>query len=386
MSVWSAEQELKRARTALEDARERQAAEDKKAADADKAASSREQSAARTASASSAQSYLREAQRKRAEAIRARTKAAEYSTKAATAQANVHRAEAKLAKARAEEDKKREDQAKRERAKREAEERRQRQEAERAARELAREHERAEQARRAAEAARDRQMAELETELAEARATLDSRPWEDAPEKITVLFITAEPEGVERLHVDREIRQIHEQVRSSELRDSVAFEYRHAVRVTDLLQHLNEVGPDVVHFSGHGADAGIALHDAQDNVRLLSDSDLEALLAVAPKRLKLVVFNSCNSAEQARLAVQHVDAAVGMEQSIEDESARVFAGQLYNSLGFGRSLGLAFEQAKLQVQLTFNAVSGEPTLVTADGFDANEVFIVVPREPMEDER
>jgi hypothetical protein len=50
-----------------------------------------------------------------------------------------------------------------------------------------------------------------------------------------------------------------------------------------------------------------------------------------------------------------------MEQSIADESARVFAGQLYNALGFGHSLGLAFEQAKLQVQLTFNAVSGDPT-------------------------
>jgi hypothetical protein len=29
--------------------------------------------------------------------------------------------------------------------------------------------------------------------LAETRATLDSRPWEDAPEKITVLFLTADP-------------------------------------------------------------------------------------------------------------------------------------------------------------------------------------------------
>lgn len=380
MSVWSAEQELKRARAALEDARKRQAAEEKKAADADRAASSKEQSASRTSSASMAQSYLREAQRKRDEAVRARTKAAEYSAKAATAQTNVHRAETKLEKARSDEDRRREDQARRDRAKREAEEKRQRLEAERAAQALAREQARAEAARRAADAARDRQMAELQAELAEAQATLESQPWQNAPEKITVLFITAEPDGVEHLRVDREIRQIQEQVRSSEMRDSIRFEYRHAVRVTDLLQHLNEVAPDVVHFSGHGADAGIALHDGDDTVRLLSNADLEALLAVAPKRLKLVVFNSCNSAEQARLAVKHVDASVGMEQSIEDESARVFAGQLYNSLGFGRPLGLAFEQAKLQVQLTFNAMSGEPTLIAADGLDANEIFIVVPRE------
>jgi len=123
----------------------------------------------------------------------------------------------------------------------------------------------------------------------------------------------------------------------------------------------------VAHFSGHGADAGIALHDANDKVRLLSNQELGKVLAAAPKRLKLAVFNSCNSAEQARVAVEHVDAAVGMQQTIGDSTARVLAGQLYNSLGFGRSLGLACTQALLQVELTFNTVSGDPTLVVAEG-------------------
>jgi len=210
---------------------------------------------------------------------------------------------------------------------------------------------------------------------------LDGRPWENVPEKITVLFLTADPEGVQHLHIDREIRQIQEQVRSSKLRDSIAFEYRHAVRVTDLLQHLNEVEPDVVHFSGHGADAGIALHDADDSQRLLTNAEIADVLDAAPKPLKLAVFNSCNSAEQARLAVGHVDAAVGMEQTIEDESARVFAGQLYNSLGFGFSLGLSFKQARQQVALTFGTISGDPTLIVAEGLNADDLVIVSPQHP-----
>jgi hypothetical protein len=37
-----------------------------------------------------------------------------------------------------------------------------------------------------------------------------------------------------------------------------------------------------------------------------------------------------------------------MNQPISDEAARVFAGQLYNSLGFGHSLALAFEQASFK--------------------------------------
>jgi hypothetical protein len=381
MSVSTAESELKRAQKALEDTRRRQAAEEKKAADADKAAMSKEQSARRTSSASTAAGYIRTAQSKRDEALKARTRAADFSTKVATAQTNVHKAQGKVDKARAAEDKKPEDREAKERSKREGDEKRSRQDAARESQRTARDHAATERARRAADAERDQQVAALELELAEARAMLDGRPWENVPEKITVLFLTADPEGVQHLHIDREIRQIQEQVRSSKLRDSIAFEYRHAVRVTDLLQHLNEVEPDVVHFSGHGADAGIALHDADDSQRLLTNAEIADVLDAAPKPLKLAVFNSCNSAEQARLAVGHVDAAVGMEQTIEDDSARVFAGQLYNSLGFGFSLGLSFKQARQQVALTFGTISGDPTLIVAEGLNAGDLVIVSPQHP-----
>lgn len=380
MSVSSAESELRSARKRLEDSRRRQAAEERKAADADKAAAAKEKSASSTSSSSLADSYRRQATSKREEASKARSRAADLSAKVATAQTDVHKAEEKLTKARAAEDKKRTDQAARDRTKEEAAAKQRMRDAERASRRDAQARAAEERARELADAARDQQIALLEAELEAARATLDSRPWENVPEKITVLFLAAEPDDVEHLYVDREIRQIQEQVRSSRLRDSIAFEYRHAVRATDLLQHLNEVEADVAHFAGHGADAGIALHDENDQLRLLTNDELARILDAAPKRLKLVVLNSCNSAEQARVAVEYVDAAVGMEQSIQDESARVFAGQLYNSLGFGRPLELAFKQAVLQVELTFGAVSGDPTLVAADGVDAAELVIVSPPE------
>lgn len=389
MSVTQAESDLRRARTALEDARKRQASEDKKVADAEKAAAAKERNAARAGSASSQQMYRREAERKRAEANSARSRAADYSAKAAAAQVKVHQAEEKLSKEHALVTKKRDDDAKRaairqeadakrERQQREANERRQRAQAESLARQARLEQAREEQSRITRDAARDQAIAEVGAQVATTRAVLASRPWEEPPQKITVLLMTAEPDGVARLRIDRELRQIREQVRSSELRDSINFEFRPATRITDLLQLLNEVEPDVVHFSGHGADAGIALHDADDALRLLTNAELDKLLALSPKPLKLVVFNSCDSAAQARVAVQHAIAAIGMEQSIEDETARVFAGQLYNSLGFGRSLGLAFEQAKFQVEITFNALSGDPVLVMVDGVDAHEFVVVSP--------
>lgn len=71
-------------------------------------------------------------------------------------------------------------------------------------------------------------------------------------------------------------------------------------------------------------------------------------------------------------------AAVGMSQSIEDEAARVFAGQFYNALGFGQSLELAFEQAALQVQLTLGKPSGHPELFAAEGVEPGKLFVVAP--------
>lgn len=168
-------------------------------------------------------------------------------------------------------------------------------------------------------------------------------------------------------------------MRSSDLRDSITFEYRHAARFGDLIQHLNETEPDVIHFSGHGSRGGLALHADDDTTRELTNEQLDQVLGVALKLLKLVVFNSCDSAEQPQVAARHATAAIGMSEPIGDEVARVFAGQLYNSLGFGRSLGLALRQALLYVEMQLDYISGQPTLVLAEGVDADELIIVDPK-------
>lgn len=379
MSVSLAESALKRARAELERARKKQADEEKKASSAAKAASDKRKSASRTSSETTRRSCLREAERKDDEATRASRAAATASGKVADCQKKVHEAEAALDKARATERKKAEEKSERERKKRESDDRRARERTERAARDAARERERADAARDAQLGSLDVGLASVASDAAATRAVVDARPWENVPERITVLILTAEPDGETRLRIDRELREIQQQVRSSELRDSIVFEYRHAARFGDLIQHLNETEPDIIHFSGHGSSNGLAFHADDDSTKELTNEQLDQLLGVAPKPLKLVVFNSCNSAEQARVAVRHAAAAIGTQASIGDEVARVFAGQLYNSLGFGRSLGLALRQSLLYVEMQLDYTSGEPTLELADGVDANDLIIVDPK-------
>lgn len=84
------------------------------------------------------------------------------------------------------------------------------------------------------------------------------------PGKITVLFFATNPKGTSQLRLDEEARSIQEMIRKSEHRDSISFETRWAVRPLDILQAINEVDPDVVHFSGHGASDGDLVLESTD--------------------------------------------------------------------------------------------------------------------------
>lgn len=154
--------------------------------------------------------------------------------------------------------------------------------------------------------------------------------------------------------------------------------WRLATQVGDLLDALNEVKPAVVHFSGHGGQAGLMFENADGKAKHFSNAELAMLLNSVSDNIRLAVFNTCESAEQAALACAYIDAAIGMEESVEDEAAITFAGQLYSSLGYGLPLEQAFEQARVQVRLTSTGVSGDPRLHTAAHVVATEMFLVAP--------
>ena len=91
------------------------------------------------------------------------------------------------------------------------------------------------------------------------------------PEKITVLFFATNPKGTSQLRLDEEARSIQEMIRKSEHRDSISFETRWAVRPLDILQAINEINPDVIHFSGHGSNTGeLILENTDGSAKLVT--------------------------------------------------------------------------------------------------------------------
>jgi hypothetical protein len=282
----------------------------------------------------------------------------------------VGKAEEKL---RTEEDRERKQQERADEQKKRQEDQRRRQ----AERSEASQRRREEQAQRSAERQRDQREAEQDYKITELERRLEEASRRAAPPEVAVLFLASSPEDQPPLRLDKETREIEKRVRASDYRDSIYFRPHMARQLSDLLDDLNEVRPAVLHFSGHGSESALAFEDADGDTKLLDNALLGRLLEAAAGGVRLIVFNSCDSSAQAELAVEHVELAIGMDTAIDDEDAKVFAGQFYNSLGFGLSVAEAFRQAKVQVELAGG--SGEvPRLVSAEGLDPEVVVLVNP--------
>jgi len=168
------------------------------------------------------------------------------------------------------------------------------------------------------------------SEHSEAISTL-----QELPDEITVLFFASNPRDQAQLSLDEEVRAIKEMISKSRHRDVVKFESCWAVRPGDILQYINQYQPTIVHFSGHGSSNDeLVLMDNNSNTKLVSLNSIVQAMSVANDNLRLVFFNTCHSKNQANSVVEYIECAIGMNTTITDGAAQVFAAQLYSSIGF----------------------------------------------------
>lgn len=199
----------------------------------------------------------------------------------------------------------------------------------------------------------------------------------EIPAEIRILFLASNPIDVDRIRLDEEVRAIQEKIRLSDHRDTVKFESRWAVRPSDLFQAINETNPTIIHFSGHGSfDGKLVLQNPDGTAKLITPDAISQAIATVSDNVKLVFFNACYSEVQAKNIVKYIDVAIGMSDSIRDDTACVFAAQFYSSIGFGLSVEQAFNQAKAELML--EGVPGDdiPQLYLKDGVNASDMFLV----------
>jgi hypothetical protein len=197
-----------------------------------------------------------------------------------------------------------------------------------------------------------------------------TRHQESTRHRIKILFLAANPEDTSELRLGEEVRTIDERLRTADYRDDFELVQHWAVRATDLSEALLRHRPQVLHFSGHGSEAGaLILEDEAGLSAEVTPSALARLFRTAGRNLKCVVLNACYSATQAEPISRHVDCVVGTSLAIGDKAAIRFAGGFYRALAYGESFQTSFELGCNEIELAALDEETTPRLLHRDEFD-----------------
>jgi formylglycine-generating enzyme required for sulfatase activity len=217
--------------------------------------------------------------------------------------------------------------------------------------------------------------------------------------KQTILFLAADPLGIDQLALDREARAVQLELERSGFRNSFEFVTQWAAEPLDLLRTLRKLKPTMVHFSGHGSPAGAAgdnnrhrvsggdsapldeqqhglfFQSADGRAQLVSTVALQEAFGAAGASVKLVVLNACYSETQATALLAHVDCVVGMRGSVDAAAARSFSIGFYGGLGDGESIGAAYMQGCAAISLEGRSESDRPQLKVRSSVDASQLIL-----------
>jgi TPR repeat protein len=206
--------------------------------------------------------------------------------------------------------------------------------------------------------------------------------------KVKVLFFAADPLSTPpngrapRLLLDENVREIRQKVRAAEYRDELEICERWAVRTDDLIQALNEVRPQVVHFSGHGGSQGLVLVGPDGRTPHRVDAEaLAELFQEFRDDVRVVVLSACFSLPQAQAIKDAVGCAIGTPSKILDEAAITFDASFYRGIAFGRSVQGAYNQAKTALKLDRFAEREFPQLLHRDDVDPTRLVLIPPGNP-----
>ena len=159
-----------------------------------------------------------------------------------------------------------------------------------------------------------------------------------------ILILAANPQGVSKLRLDEELRDIEEGLQRAKKREQFLIKSALAVRHRDIHRQIMDFEPQIVHFSGHGAgEDGLVFEDLTGGVKLVDGEALAGLFELFADHVKCVLLNACYSEIQAKAIAQYIDYVIGMSQAIGDKAAIEFAVAFYDALGAGKSVEFAYK-------------------------------------------
>ena len=145
-----------------------------------------------------------------------------------------------------------------------------------------------------------------------------------------VLVVGAAPHGTERLRADRELRAVQQAAARA-----ITVDHCPAAAVTDLGRVLDEP-PDILHLVCHGDGEHLVFEDTYGDPHRVPAADVARLLAAyapdADARLRGLVLASCDSGTVAGLFTEVAEVVVAHRGPLDDETAVLYAAELYDLL------------------------------------------------------
>lgn len=170
--------------------------------------------------------------------------------------------------------------------------------------------------------------------------------------KKTILFLAANPQNSTPLDLAREVEEIEQGLQRSQKHDRFVLEQVWAVTPGDVQRAMLDYRPQIVHFAGHGTGAGgLVLENALGQAQLVRSAALAGLFELFADQVECVVLNACYSEVQALAIAHHIPYVMGMNQSVGDRTARVFAVGFYDALGAGQSFEFAYKMGRNRIAL-----------------------------------
>ena len=125
-----------------------------------------------------------------------------------------------------------------------------------------------------------------------------------------------------------------------------------------------------IHFSGHGNEYGnLVFENEYGEPKTVKKEAMASTIITVSDKVRFMFFNACFSAEQAESI---------MTDSIGDSAAVAFAAQFYSSIGYGKNIRTAFDQARANLMLEGINEEDTPKLYVKLGLSADDIYLVRP--------
>jgi hypothetical protein len=190
-----------------------------------------------------------------------------------------------------------------------------------------------------------------------------------------ILFLAANPAKTTSRALDQECAAIERELKLTPGRDDFEFRSKWAVTVDELMRHLLDLQPAILHFSGCADAQGLHLQGDDGRPQPVRPAALTQMIKSTADTVRLVVLNACYSDAQAEALRDVVGCTIGMKGTITDDAARAFAIGLYRAFGHRRSVGNAYAQAEATLAGKGLTASAEPRCLARVGVDVDTLVL-----------